>query len=79
MGDMAEDFKELSEIRQEQREKRAEKWLPILHEKGAKELTCGVYRLGDWDFYPYKGGARNFKTGQRAPIGRILETEVQDE
>lgn len=72
MGDMAEQFKELSEIHKEQRESRFNKWIDVILAKGGKELTYGVYRLGEWDLYPYKAGARNYKTGQRSYIGKVL-------
>ena len=72
MGDMAKQFKELSEIHKEQRENRFNKWIGVILAKGGKELAYGVYRLGEWDLYPYKAGARNYKTGQRAYIGKVL-------
>lgn len=72
MGDMAEQFKELSEIHKEQRESRFNKWIKVIEEKGARELSYGVFRLGEWDLYPFKAGARNYKTGQRSYIGKVL-------
>ena len=72
MGDMKEDFLALHEYNKEKREKRFTKWLELINKAGAKELSSGVYRLGDWDLYPYKSGARNYKTKKRAYIGDVL-------
>lgn len=72
MCDMAEQFEAFTEIKKEQRESRFNKWIDVILAKGGRELTYGVYRLGEWDLYPYKAGARNYKTGQRAYIGKVL-------
>ena len=72
MSDMKEQFEVFSEIKKEQRESRFNKWIKVIEEKGARELSYGVFRLGEWDLYPFKAGARNYKTGQRTYIGKVL-------
>lgn len=39
-----------------------------LEKLGAVFKTDGVWRLGDDDFYPYKGWVRNFRTNKGCSI-----------
>lgn len=72
MSDLRDDFIAYRAHSKELRNKRFDKWLPLIKKAGAKELIMGVWRIGDWDLYPYKSGARNYKTGKRCYIGDIF-------
>lgn len=78
MGDMADDFRAYSEHMKWKRQKRNKLYEPKLIELGAIKLSDGVYRLGDWDFYPYKGICRNFKTNKRNSINKQLNRRTYE-
>lgn len=42
----------------------AEEFAKNLLKLGAKFMTAGVYRLGNFDFYPRKSNARDFRTNE---------------
>ncbi|MGV3278253.1 hypothetical protein ACFX5K_01235 [Rickettsiales bacterium LUAb2] len=62
----------MSEHRYEKRENCFNNYIPTILALGAKKLTEGVYRVGDYDLYPYKAGARNYKTGKRMYINKAI-------
>lgn len=55
----------------------AEEFAKNLLKLGAKFMTAGVYRLGNFDFYPRKSNARNFRTNefftQKEALAKIKE------
>ena len=68
----SEDWADFKLIKKELKRVNNEKYLPILIEAGAEFKTEGVYRLGDYDYYPSKGKARNFRTNETKNIFDIL-------
>ena len=78
MSELGDTYKDYHEIKKELREKRNDKWSEVLESIGAKELSDGVWRKDNWDFYPYKGGARNYRTGQRARIESAIKQVTED-
>ena len=78
MSELGELFKEYKEIKEQEKQKRFEYYEPILVKLGAKELTKGVYRLGGFDCYPYKGRARNMKTGEMVSIKKAVEKRIRN-
>lgn len=78
MTELSEIFKEYQEIKQQERQKRFEYYEPILIKLGAKKMSEGVYRIGGFDCYPYKGSARNNKTGEMLPIRTAIEKRIRN-
>ena len=64
MSDLGDCYKEWREHKKKVRHKNFLKWVNVMDEIGAIKLTDGVYRLGDWDLYPSKGMARNYRTNK---------------
>ena len=75
MGDVGEDYRAYREYKKEVRQKNFLKWIDVMDEIGAMELTAGVYRWRTWDLYPYKGMARNYKTKKYKSIEDVLREE----
>lgn len=73
MGDMGETFNILKERRQMRREFNKQEYEEPLLAAGAKCLTDGVYRLGDFDCYPARGYARNYKNNRRTCIEFVIK------
>lgn len=73
MGDMAEDFRALRECRKKVREEEYNSCIDMIIKSGARELTMGVYRYKQWDLYPYKGMARNYKTKKYSRIEDVIK------
>ena len=72
MGDMADTYNALRQYQKEKRKNNEAYWKSKIENAGAKFLTEGVYRLGDFDIYPARGYARNYKTNKRTSIERII-------
>jgi hypothetical protein len=72
MGDMADTYKALRQHQKERRKNNETYWKNKMENVGAKFLTEGVYRLGDFDIYPARGYARNYKTNKRTSIERVI-------
>jgi hypothetical protein len=62
---MGEYFNALKEHFKEQRQKRNDKWEPILIEKGCIKKSDGVYEKGDWLIYPTKGFVMHKKKNKK--------------
>ena len=73
MGDMADTYKALRQHQKERRKNNETYWKSKIENVGAKFLTEGVYRLGDFDIYPARGYARNYKTNKRTSIERVID------
>lgn len=76
MGDMADTYNALRQYQKEKRKNNETYWKSKIENVGAKFLTEGVYRLGDFDIYPARGYARNYKTNKRISIERVIGREV---
>lgn len=76
MGDMADDFRFLRECRKKAREEEYNSCIDMIRKSGARELTMGVFRYKQWDLYPYKGMARNYKTKKYKSIEDVLREEA---
>ena len=76
MGDMADTYNALRQYQKEKRKNNETYWKSKIENVGAKFLTEGVYRLGDFDIYPARGYARNYKTNKRTSIERVISREV---
>ena len=72
MGDMADTYNALRQYQKEKRKNNETYWKSKIENVGAKFLTEGVYRLGDFDIYPARGYARNYKTNKRTSIERVI-------
>lgn len=72
MGDMADTYNALRQYQKEKRKNNETYWKSKIDKVGAKFLTEGVYRLGDFDIYPARGYARNYKTNKRTSIERVI-------
>ena len=72
MGDMADTYNALRQHQNEKRKNNEAYWKSKIENVGAKFLTEGVYRLGDFDIYPARGYARNYKTNKRTSIERVI-------
>lgn len=72
MGDLGDDYRAWREHKKKKRQKNFFKWIDVMDEIGAVELTMGVYRFGSWDLYPYKDMARNYKTGEWSSIKKVV-------
>lgn len=72
MGDMADTYNALRQYQKEKRKNNGAYWKSKIEKVGAKFLTEGVYRLGDFDIYTARGYARNYKTNKRTSIERVI-------
>lgn len=72
MGDMADTYNALRQHQKEKRKNNETYWKSKIESVGAKFLTEGVYRLGDFDIYPTRGYARNYKTNKRTSIEKAI-------
>lgn len=73
MGDMGEIFNAMKEHRKEQRQRNNQTYESRLEAAGARFLTDGVYRLGDFDCYPARGYARNYRNNRRTCIEYVIK------
>jgi hypothetical protein len=73
MGDMGEIFRDMRADAKERGERRSESYEPQLEAAGAVFKTDGVWRLGDFDCYPSKGYARNYRTNSKTSIELVLK------
>lgn len=73
MGDMADTFRAMREYKRQKRWSSEFTWTRKLEDAGARFLTDGVYRLGDFDIYPARGYARNYRNNRRTSIGMVLK------
>ena len=73
MGDMADTFRAMREYKKQKRWAVEFSWTRKLEDAGARFLTDGVYRLGDFDIYPAREYARNYRTNQRTSIAMVLK------
>ena len=73
MGDMADTYNALRQYQKEKRKNNETYWKSKIENVGAKFLTEGVYRLGDFDIYPNRGYARKYKTNKRISIERVID------
>jgi len=63
----------IQEHRKEQRRRNNQTYESRLETAGARFMTDGVYRLGDFDCYPAREYARNYRTNQRTSIAMVLK------
>lgn len=73
MGDIGDMYNELREHRRKVADKREQEYEPMLEKAGAMFMTLGVYRLGDFDCYPRRGYARNYRTNERTSIEKVIK------
>lgn len=73
MGDMKEVFDAMREIRKERQHYLGNRYAHELQTAGAEFKTEGVYRLGDFDCYPGRGYARNYRTNRRTCIEFVIK------
>ena len=73
MGDMGEVFNAMRKKRQEAKHYLAVRYAHELDAAGAQFKTEGVYRLGDFDCYPGRGYARNYKNNKRTCIEFVIK------
>lgn len=73
MGDMREIFDAMRDRRKERRLYLGNRYAHELQAAGAVFKTEGVYRLGDFDCYPARGYARNYRTNQRTCIEFVIK------
>lgn len=73
MGDMAEEFRVYREYKKKAREEEYNSCIDMIRASGARELTMGVFRYKQWDLYPYKGMARNYRTNEYKTIEEVLK------
>lgn len=72
MGDMAEYFEIYAEIHRKKRQKRRERFEPLIEALGAIPKSDGVYMLGDWFLYPTKGFAMNRFNYSKKSLEKII-------
>ena len=70
---MADTFRAMREYKRQKRWKSEFSWTRKLENAGARFLTDGVYRLGDFDCYPARGYARNYRTNKRTCIEYVIK------
>lgn len=73
MGDMREVFEAMREHQKARHFNLARKYAYELMANGAVFKTDGVYRLGDFDCYPGRGYARNYRTNKRTCIEFVIK------
>lgn len=73
MGDMREIFDAMREHRKQKQRDSNDRYTPKLQACGAMFMTEGVYRLGDFDCYPGRGYARNYRTNRRTCIEFVIK------
>jgi len=73
MGDMGEIFNSMREQRKEKKYYLSVRYAHELESAGAEFKTEGVYRLGDFDCYPGRGYARNYKNNKRTCIEFVIK------
>lgn len=70
---MGEIFNAMREHRKERQRKLSDGYEPALVAAGAEFKTDGVYRLGDFDCYPGRGYARNYRNNRRTCIEFVIK------
>lgn len=73
MGDIGEMYNELRERRKQVAHYRGNRYAAELNAAGAEFKTEGVYRLGDFDCYPGRGYARNYRTNKKTCIEFVIK------
>ena len=73
MGDMGEIFNAMREHKKERKHYLDVRYAHELIAAGAEFKTDGVYRLGDFDCYPGRGYARNYRTNKRTCIEYVIK------
>jgi hypothetical protein len=73
MGDMGELFNLLRSQKKERAHYLGTRYTHELCAAGAQFKTDGVYRLGDFDCYPGRGYARNYRTNKKTCIEYVIK------
>lgn len=74
MGDMGEIFRDMREHNKQVREKRKNKYEPLLEQIGAELKSDSVYQFKDWFLYPTKGFAMNkYNSKKRMSINDFIK------
>ena len=73
MGDIGEIFNAMRADKKERAHYRGNRYAAELSAAGAEFKTDGVYRLGDFDCYPGRGYARNYRTNKKTCIEFVIK------